>query len=194
MIFNIEYLSNSSFTRFFLAGWAIFFIFSIVSINAIANDEVVVNDGPVLELKLLGLLSGPQYDIRVYANRDVFYNGISNTKIVGERKYSLTPEQYDSLLELMNGFDFYKYSENRSLQVADGDMATITFVMGEKRKVAQLSRWDGDFVKFKRKIEKDLQFKSFLCPYYSGLDGKSRDICTVEEGLENSILVGKKNK
>ena len=169
---------------------AVIFLFFVVPVRADSADDMK----PIFSLGISAVLSGPQYAFDVYPDHSVVFKGFREVRTVGTKKYSLTDEQYEGLLRLLNSYDFSALTGHRIPQELDTDLAVLIYHRHGKEMTLNLSRWDDSSILLKRRIEKELQITSIICPYTVDVSDGSRDICEVEKKNEQLILDNKGNK
>ena len=186
--YKIDYNSvHKKMAHYLISCIAVTFLFFVVPVRADSADDMK----PIFSLGISAVLSGPQYAFDVYPDHSVVFKGFREVRTSGTKKYSLTDEQYEDFLRLLNSYDFSALTKNQIPQTLDTDFAVLIFHQHGKEMTLNLSRWDDSLILLKRRIEKELQITSVICPYAIDDGNGSRDICEVGKKNEQLVLDSK---
>lgn len=176
--------------RYLISSIAVIFLFFSLPVRANYAEDME----PIFSFGVGAVLSGPQYEFDVYPDHSVVFKGFREVRTSGTKKYSLTDEQYERFLKFLNSYDFSVLTKNQIPGTLDTDSAVLIFYQDGRKITLNLSRWDDSLILLKRRIEKELQITSVICPYAINDGDSSRDICEVEKKNEQLVLDGKGSK
>lgn len=132
----------------------------------------------------------PAFRVQVFADRSAVYEGYNNVKLEGKHKYHLTPREYQALIRATDAAfaiaDSHSpiYSRNFTLgSIALSTGAVFNFYFFGDRAPVHIS--------LMRNIEKHLKTKALRCPAIKVIEGQPKDVCEVEDEIEDHVIKGR---
>ncbi|PKR77838.1 hypothetical protein CEY16_07875 [Halalkalibacillus sediminis] len=95
--------------------------------------------------------SGPTYDIEVFPDGRVHYNGGYGVEKMGEHQWTISEEKVKHLVELIEGFNFKNFEYETEMIFALDLPSCITEIIFEDGTEKKMDHYLGDTVKFDRK-------------------------------------------
>lgn len=142
----------------------------------------------LLHLRYLPTSAGAQaYEVRIWNDRAVTFDGIRNVRVRGEHSYQLSQSQYDSLVVLLKSTELKQLSgPSAHLLFAD-----VTIVLDGTRETGSFGVSNArDLVVFRRALEDRTGLRAYRCPYALPETTPPSDVCARIDAEETRFLKG----
>jgi hypothetical protein len=175
------------------------FIFIFCFVNFARSEEIIKdhessnNDLPVMKIqKAKNFIVDTEYDVAVYSNKIVIFNGKDDVKTKGEYIYKISDSQYDQLINLIKSTDFKKMDPKLTGKFFYAYNGVIDLDI-DKTKTKHFFDRSKEFLFFINKVDEILSLKDLRCPYFVVISEHEpkRDICKQEQELDSLTLNSK---
>jgi len=158
-----------------------------VGCSTVSGTDKAADEQPiiVIQKRSAGVLL-QEFNVRVFPNKLVVYEGVKNVRLKGEHRYYLSDAQYKRLLQAFDSFGFMDWQPPR-YSVAAALAATISLHTERGTKTILFPQIREYFL-FMKSIDEQLGTAKLRCPGVVFLNGRNVDTCELEAKIEASFL------
>ena len=164
---------------------------TVLSLLGCSTEKIAEEDLSVDGLKpVVSLINNrlQKYEVNVFPNRVVIFNGLDYVKNIGQYKYRLSNKNYSDLLEAFKTFRFNEIHTGVEINITDNLLATISIDTRQKSK-RDFYEPTKEYILFRRALEHAMMTENIRCPYIENhpIYG-ARDICEYEKSFDEKFL------